>query len=264
MLSCESVRAFRRAGTLVGKPDVAESVSSGKAICDCRCKVYPADGRESTLAPAPVRVPFTFIRSFSVPSAPRFILCDCCERPPLPFSRALYQPSTDPLRSFAHDRISNRNNSSAKPNRPRTPNRVAPNSAAVPRISHSQSGPLATVAAAVASIVLCYLLAIPPASAAQSADLPTCCQNPHQQSLASSFQRQPRTSPAPTHLQPQAKSDHTGFTRLHALTCIVASSTRQHSTARTHALLYRLPCLVLVGSAAPSPHSAVVALARTR
>ena len=82
-------------------------------------------------------------------------------------------------------------------------------------------------------------------TAAQSAGLPVCCQNPHQQSLASSFQRQPRTSPAPTQHQhlhtPASAPSQTRGHRIHAPACSdvhslhVASSTRQHSTA-LHAL----------------------------
>ena len=150
------------------------------------------------IAPAPV--------SHSFDPSLRFTLCDCCQQLlPLPFPAPRHhQSSTDPLHSFAHDRIHQYHLYT----NPITLGRP-PASHPTPPLCHASitpSGPLATVAAAVASIVLCYLLAIPPASAAQSADLPVCCQNPHQQSLVSSFQRQPRTSPAPTQLHTPASA----------------------------------------------------------
>jgi hypothetical protein len=55
-------------------------------------------------------------------------------------SPLLDRPNYAPLPTTAYN-YSNNNNNNAKLNRPRTPNRIAPNSAAVPRINHSSVRP---------------------------------------------------------------------------------------------------------------------------
>lgn len=120
----------------------------------------------------------------------------------------------------------------------------------------------------------CSLTCAIPLLLANAAQRAACLPNPLSRSPV---QSRPASSSANHALRPPPRSNAAALHaaclspkaghRIHAPACSdvhslhVASSTRQHSTARLHCCY--TGCLVLVRSAAPSPHSAV-ALARTR
>jgi hypothetical protein len=206
-----------------------------------------ARGRESQRSHIAAPVPF----DPSLPSARRFTSCDC--QPPTATTTAAQLPvlyATDPLRSFRQPHTYTSNSSPIpKGRRPlhRTQlRRCATHPSLRPASCCSRDCTAATVRARYTDSAA--QSARPPAClpAAATAALPAGCHihpgSSHQQPSSSLFpfpssqlQRQPRTSPAPTHVlsrststrrnppQPQEGED-TGFTLLHALTCIRSTS----------------------------------------
>lgn len=162
----------------------------------------------------------------SLPSARHFTLCDCSQRlPPLPFPAHATPPILDRPVTLLCPRPDTPIPPLNKTNCPRTPACIAPNSAVVPRIYHSVRP------ASYCSCCCSLNRAVLPAryTARQRCPIrrPACLLPKSTSAVPSLVLPAPTTHFARPHAASHArlspkKSEDTGFTRLHALTCIFA------------------------------------------